>query len=101
MTLETYYLLSLSIGATLFSVLVIILIISSVWLNIRLRKLLDKVDTLANSSLAMSQDIKELVQTTTDRLVSFEKNFLTLQGIKQVAHEIAEVIKSRNNKEKE
>ncbi len=100
MTLETYYLLSLSVAATLFSVFVIILIITSVWFSLRIRQLLDKVDTLATTGIAMGEDVKELVRTTTERVVAFEKTFLTIQGIKHVAHEIADVVKSRTERAK-
>jgi hypothetical protein len=101
MTLETYYLLSLSIAATLTSILVIVLIVMSVWFSMRLRQLLDKIDAITATTVAMGQDVRELVHTTTDRLLAFEKTFLTVQGVKQVAQEIADAVKSRVHRAKD
>ena len=84
MTLETYYLGSLSLAATLLCFIFAVLFIFGIWLFIRLRKIFNKVDTLTNTTIGMTANVNDLVHTTTARINALERLFLSAQGIKNV-----------------
>jgi len=95
MNIETYYLSSVSVAATLFSLLLIAWAVLSIWLVVRLRKVLDKLDKLTDTTSDMAQNVNELVRTSTQRLISIEKAFLTVQGMKHLAYIIADMFHNR------
>ncbi len=101
MTLEIYYLTSLSIAATLFAIMTLIGIVVAIWFSIRTHRLFNKLEILTDTTNAMAQDVKSFVQTTTDRLLTLERLFLTAEGLKKVASSFAEAFhhhKSTNKK---
>ncbi|MEO7557646.1 MAG: hypothetical protein ABIT92_01035 [Gammaproteobacteria bacterium] len=100
MNIETYYLSSVSVAATLFSLLLIAWALISIWLVVRLRKVLDKVDKLTDTTSDMAHSVNELVQTSTQRLISLEKAFLTAQGIKHLAYIIVDMFHNRKDDKK-
>ena len=86
MDIETYYLSSVSVAATLLSVLLIVWAVVTVWIVLRLRKMLDKVDKLTDTTSDVAHHVNDLVSTTAQRIISIEKAFLTAQGMKHVAY---------------
>ena len=101
MNIETYYLSSVGVAATLFSLLIIVWAVISIWLVVRLRRALDKLDKLTDSTSDMAQSVNELVRTSTQRLISIEKAFLTVQGMKHLAYIIADMFHNRKAGKKE
>jgi hypothetical protein len=103
MNLETYYLLAMSVAATLFSIATVVGIVISIWLVLRIKQILAKLDQLTTTSAEMAHHVRDLVVSTTDRIAAIEKTFLTAQGLKQVAHYLAEAFKStqKSSPEKE
>lgn len=95
MNLETYYLSSVSVAATLFSIILIGFSIVGVGLAIRLKKILDKLDRLTDTTSGIAHNVKGLVQVTTQRIISIEKAYLTLQGLRQVAGVVANAFHNR------
>lgn len=93
--METYYLSSVSVAATLFSILLLGLSVIGVWVALRLKKILDKLDKLTDTTSSIAYNVKDLVQTTTQRLISIEKAYLTLQGVRQVAGVVANAFHNR------
>ncbi|MEW6353882.1 MAG: hypothetical protein AB1469_06265 [Pseudomonadota bacterium] len=81
--METYYLSSVSVAATLFSILLIGLAVAGVWLAVRLKRILDKLDRLADTSSHIAYNVKELVQATSHRLIALEQAYLTVQGVRR------------------
>lgn len=82
MDIETYYLSSLSVAATLLSILLIAWAVVTVWIVMRLSKMLDKLDRLTDTTSDMAHHVNELVRTTAQSIISVEKAFLTVQGLK-------------------
>jgi hypothetical protein len=95
MTLAMYFQLIVSIAATLLSILLLVVVIFSGWLILQARLLVKKIDRLVDTTAEMTTAIKGFVVTTTDRLTTLEKMFLTAQGIQQVASHVAEVFHRR------
>ncbi len=95
MDLQTYHLLSVSVAATLMSVLLILLAVIGVWFAVRLKKIFDKVDRLTDTTSDMAGSVKEFVHVTTRRIISIEKAFLTAQGISHLAQIIASAFSNR------
>lgn len=99
MTLEMYFQFIVSVAATLLSLLLLIAVIFSGWLLLQIKKFVKRIDDLVATAAEMTDSVKGFVTTTTDRLTSIEKMFLTVQGIQQVASHVAEVF-HRNKKDK-
>lgn len=95
MDLQTYYLSSVSVAATLGSVVLITLAVIGIWFAIRLKKMLDKVDRLTDTTSDMAVSVKELVHVTTSRIITIEKAFLTAQGIGQLAQLVVNAFSNR------
>lgn len=98
MTLETYFLLSTSFAATLLCILFLGVIIIGVLVAIKLNTLLKKINSLIETTQSMAGSVKNLVETSTSRLVAFERMFFTMQGIKNVASHIADAFHKRSKK---
>lgn len=96
MSLETYYLSSLSVAATLLSILLIVLTVAAIWVGIRLKKMMDKVNDLTATTTDMAHSVRELVNTTAARVSAVEKVFLTAQGIGSVVGIVANAMKSKS-----
>lgn len=99
MTLETYYLTSLSVAATLLSILIIIIGVLAILATIRIRKILDKLEALADTGNDMANDVRSFVKDTTTRLIAFEQAYLTMEGIKKVANNVVEVVRGKKDTE--
>jgi uncharacterized protein YoxC len=97
MTLEVYFQLIVSIAATLLSVLLLVIVIFSGWLLLQIRTFVRKIDLLVDTTSEMTNSIKGFVVTTTERLTAMERMFLTVQGIQQVASQVAEVFHRRKS----
>ncbi|MEO5573327.1 MAG: hypothetical protein ABIR48_02425 [Gammaproteobacteria bacterium] len=95
MNLETYYLSSVSVAATLFSILLIVWAVVTVWVVVRVSKVLDKVDKLTEATSDMASSVSELVSTTAHHIISIEKAFLTAQGMKHAAYFVANLFHNR------
>jgi threonine/homoserine efflux transporter RhtA len=95
MDLQTYYLSSVSVAATLGSVVLITLAVLGIWFAIRLKKVLDKVDRLTDTTSEMAGNVNELVHVTTRRILTIEKAFLTAQGIGQLAQLVVNAFSDR------
>ncbi|MEO5702715.1 MAG: hypothetical protein ABIQ54_02300 [Gammaproteobacteria bacterium] len=95
MDLETYYLSSLSVAATLLSVLLIGWAVVTVWLVLRVRNMLDKLDKLTDTTLDMAHHVDDLVRTTAQRIIAIEKAFLTAQGLKHAAYLLTNMFLNR------
>jgi hypothetical protein len=95
MDIETYYLSSVSVAATLLSILLIAWALVTVWLVIRLSKMLDKLDKLTDTTSDTAHHVNELIRTTAQRIISIEKAFLTAQGMKHVAYLFANMFHNR------
>jgi len=85
----------MSVAATLFSILLIGLGIIGVWVAVRLKKILDKLDRLTDTTSSIAHGVKNLVQVTTHRVVAIEKAYLTAQGMKQVVGLVANAFHNR------
>ncbi len=97
MTLETYYLSSMSVAATLLSVALVVGIISAVWLVIRLRQILVKLEQISQTTADMTANVKNMVENTTRHVLAIEETFLTAQGLKNIANSIADAFQKRDN----
>lgn len=97
MDIETYYLSSVSVAATLFSLVLIIWGAVTIWLVMRIKKVMDKLDKVTEAGSDMAHNVSDLVRTTTQRLVTLETAFLTAQGLKQVASLVANLFHHKKN----
>ncbi len=82
MTLETYYLLSLSLAATLFSVLLIMVIVLGVFSFIRISRILEKTERIIDYANQMASNINNMVQVVTGDLIATEKDIIN--GIRKI-----------------
>ncbi|MHB8483113.1 MAG: hypothetical protein ACYDBV_10370 [Nitrospiria bacterium] len=73
MTLEIYYLISLSVAATLFSILMIFGIITGVMTAIRINRILKKIEKILDYSNQIGFNINHLIQVITEDLIAAEK----------------------------
>lgn len=100
MDLLTYFLISMSVAATLAIVLLVGVLGVGLWLVMWLKTAMKKFDQLAAATTEMADSIKTFVTTTTERAVAWEKMFLTAQGLQQVASQFAEVFHRRKKEVK-
>jgi hypothetical protein len=100
MTLVDYFYLSVSIAATLVSLAVLAWILIALWVILRIKQILVKVDKITESTTDMAQNIKAFVSVTTNRVANVERIFLTTSGIRQVAGFFAEAVHNFKRKQK-
>ncbi len=86
MEIETFYLSSMSIAATLLSILLIIWVAMTVWLFLRARKIFNKLDKLTDTTSDIALHVNELILTGAQRIIAIEKAFLPAQGMKNFAY---------------
>jgi hypothetical protein len=104
MTLAEFNLLMVSIAATLFSTVLIMLIISSLTIYKRVNKILSQLEAMSAAGLETSHIVRDFVNTTSHKVSSFTQSFLTFKGATEVVSSISEVIKkakSNSHKDKE
>lgn len=100
MDIETYYLSSVSVAATLLSVLLIIWAVVTLWIVLRLRKTLDSLDKLSATTLDMAHQANDVVRNTAQRIISIENAFLTAQGVKHAAYLFTNMFHNRKSYKK-
>lgn len=93
MTLETYTLLSLSIAATLFSLVLCAALIAGILSIRRLRRLFDRLDRIANAGSETATVVKEFIHTSAERLLALERLFLTLDGLRDLGGALAKSLR--------
>ena len=101
MTLPIYTLWSVSIAATLFSLVLIISLIAGVIIYSRLMNVLQKLEMMSETGLETSRTLQAFVERSTNQFTTFVETFVTLKGAKEAVSHITEVISHmRDNKKK-
>jgi prophage DNA circulation protein len=95
MFLETYFLISTSIAATLVALILAIVLVQGILVTIWLRRVLKKVERVTETAQDMAAQAKEFVHTTSQRFMAIENMFLTVKGIREVADHLAEAFHRR------
>lgn len=100
MEIQTYMYWSVSIAATLFSIVVIGGLIASFAIAKRLSRIFDKLEAMSDAGLAASHTMQSFVEKSTTSISAFVQTFLTLKGAREVASHIGEAIAHARDKSK-
>ncbi len=100
MDLAQYTLLSVSVAATLISLVLILGLLVSFQIYARLMRIFDQLEAMSHAGLEASQSLKGFVERTTEQVTHMIQTFTTIQGAKEVASFIGDTIsKARQKKE--
>ena len=101
MDLNQYMQLSVSIAATLFSILLITLLSIVPSILKKIHEIIDRFDNISKLGLEASTNLKDFVERTTNNINAFVAAFTSLQGAKEVVGIIGDAIhKAKEKKEK-
>ncbi len=92
MDIFLYMLWAVSIAATLFSIVMVVVLAFTVVTVKRVMVILDKLEAMSDAGLEASRTLHAFVEKTTISASSFMQAFLTLKGAKEVAGHISEAI---------
>lgn len=101
MSLQEYTYLSVSVAATLISIVLVVGLVMGFMLFDRVNKILNQFEAVAQMGLATSQALKEFVDKTTSQASNFMQTFLTLKGAKEVIGYVSEAIQKVKQNRKE
>lgn len=92
MDIFLYMLWAVSIAATLFSIVMVVVLVLAVITTRRLMTILDKLEAMSDAGLEASRTLHAFVEKTTLNVSSFMQAFLTLKGAKEVAGHISDAL---------
>ena len=101
MDLTHYTLLALSVAATLFTIVLVVLLVAGLYIFARIQKVLHQLEAINSLGLEAVSSLKAFVETTTSRATAFIEAFTTIQGAKEVMGRIGEAINHNKSKRKE
>ncbi len=93
MDIFLYMLWAVSIAATLFTIVMVIMLIVAIVTYKRLMIILDKLEAMSDAGLEASKTLHAFVEKTTTNASAFMQTFLTLKGAQEVAGHIGDAIK--------
>lgn len=95
MTLLDYTLYSVSIAATLFSILAVVSVVVGYTLLLRIHRLLDQFEMVGQTGLETSRMVRDFVEKSTQNVSTFLSTFLSLQGAKEIIGYVGETMKKK------
>lgn len=98
MEITQYMAWAVSIAATLFSLVLIVLLIVGLNLFKRVTAIMDQLDQVSKVALNTSNSLHDFVEKVTSRATGFMETFMTLQGAREVAGAIGQVISGSKKK---
>lgn len=93
MDIFLYMLWAVSIAATLFTVVMIVMLVIAITTARRVAVILDKLEAMSDAGLEASKTLHSFVEKTTVNASAFMQTFLTLKGAQEVAGHIGDAIK--------
>lgn len=101
MDLQNFYFVTNSISSILITIFLFVLIAILVSLYIKVSKLADKIDKVADNGIETSRDIKEFVHKTLESIDHFRQNILTFDSVRRITGEVMQAIKKHPKQEEE
>jgi hypothetical protein len=100
MTLTEFSQLAVAITSILFSIVLLMVMVSFSTLYKRINKILDQLEVMAHTGLETSRTVREYIDKTTASLSAITKNFVTIRGATELVSYIGDAIKhSRTSKQ--
>jgi uncharacterized protein (UPF0333 family) len=98
MELTQYTNIAVSVAATLFSIVLIAVLIAGAYLFKRVTAVMDQIDKVSKVALDTTSSLHDFVEKVTSRATGFMETFMTLQGAREVAGAIGQVITGSKKK---
>ena len=101
MDIIQYTLISVSVAATLFSIVLIVGLIAGLFLFKRITDLVHQIEKINGIALEATQSLKDFVDKTGDKVMHAVETFTTFQGAREVVSYISEALhKDKGRKDK-
>jgi hypothetical protein len=95
MDLTIFFQISVSIFCIVATFTLIFFAINAVLMRLKLRKLINSLEQIAQNAADSSDDIKEFIDRTIDSVDRFKSLFFTYETLWKTANSIIDLIKSR------
>jgi hypothetical protein len=100
MDLNTYFLISVSVFCTLATLYLIGMFIAGLFVRVRIVRILNKVEEIADSANTVSAEVKDFTLNTLESLERFKDSILTFEFFQKIIVAIVELFQRKSDRKK-